>query len=193
MNANLLDKKKGIIQSALDLIQEHGFHGCPVSMVAKNAGVAAGTIYTYFENKDDLIIGIYEYVGEEIKKYVSERDDNSLSFKDRYYNYWKNLTDFYELKPSIHGFYDQFLNSPYNSEEMQNKPNSWHDFANAFFEEGIRRGEIKELNPIVLSILVNTNVNSIVRIKKNFKKKLARNNMELDEISHLIWAGIKAD
>tara|TARA_R110002049_G_scaffold221546_1_gene392965 strand:- start:77 stop:652 length:576 start_codon:yes stop_codon:yes gene_type:complete len=189
---SLLDKKKCIIQSALDLIQEHGFHGCPVSMVAKNAGVAAGTIYTYFENKDSLIIGIYEYVAEEIKKYVAERDDASLTFKDRFYNYWKNLTDFYELNPSAYGFYDQFLNSPFNSEEIQHKPNAWHDFAYAFFEEGIKLGEIKELNPIVLSILVNTNVNSIVRIKKNFKKKLARNNMELDEISHLIWDGIKA-
>ncbi|WP_339864154.1 TetR/AcrR family transcriptional regulator [uncultured Algoriphagus sp.] len=188
---SLLDKKKCIIQSALDLIQEHGFHGCPVSMVAKNAGVAAGTIYTYFENKDSLIIGIYEYVAEEIKKYVAERDDASLTFKDRFYNYWKNLTDFYELNPSAYGFYDQFLNSPFNSEEIQHKPNAWLDFAYAFFEEGIKLGEIKELNPIVLSILVNTNVNSIVRIKKNFKKKLARNNMELDEISHLIWDGIK--
>lgn len=180
------------MESALVLIQEHGFHGCPVSLVAKNAGVAAGTIYTYFENKDDLIIGIYEYVAEELKKYVEERDDNSLSFKERFYNYWKNLTDFYELKPSAHAFYDQFMNSPFNSEEMQHKPNAWHDFAHAFFKEGIKRREIKELNPIVLSILVNTNVNSIVRIKKNFKKKLARNNMELDEISHLIWDGIKA-
>lgn len=191
--SSLLDKKKCIIKSALDLIEEHGFHGCPVSMVAKNAGVAAGTIYTYFENKDDLITGIYEYVVEEIKIYVSERDDISLSFKNRFYNYWKNLTDFYELNPSIYGFYDQFLNSPFNSEEMQNKPNAWHNFANDFFEEGIKGGEIKALNPIVLSILVNTNVNSIVRIKKNFKQKLARNNMELDEISHLIWDGIKVD
>jgi len=190
---NLLDKKNCIINSALCLIQEHGFHGCPVSMVAKNAGVAAGTIYTYFENKDDLILGIYEYVLDEIKNYVSERDDTSLSFKARFYNYWKNLTDFYELNPSIHGFYDQFMNSPFNSEEIQNRPNAWHDYAYSFFNEGIKRGEIKELNPIVLSILVNTNVNSIVRIKKNFKNKLARNNMELDEISHLIWDGIKVD
>lgn len=164
-----------------------------MSLVAKNAGVAAGTIYTYFENKDDLIIGIYEHVGQEIKNYVSDRDDPSLTFTDRFYNYWRNLTDFYELKPSYHGFYDQFLNSPFNTEEIQHKPNAWHDFANAFFEEGINRGEIKQLNPIILSILVNTNVNSIVRIKKNFKKKLARNNMELDEISHLIWDGIKVE
>ncbi|WP_339878049.1 TetR/AcrR family transcriptional regulator [uncultured Algoriphagus sp.] len=187
-----LDKKKCIVISALDLIQEHGFHGCPVSQVAKNAGVAAGTIYTYFENKDDLILGVFEYVVEETKKYVSERDDTTLKFRERFFNYWKNLTDFYELNPSVHGFYDQFLNSPFNSEEIQHKPNAWHDFAYAFFEEGIKLGEIKELNPIVLSILVNTNVNSIVRIKTNFKKKLARNNMDLNEISNLIWDGIKA-
>tara|TARA_R110002020_G_C16078664_1_gene756874 strand:+ start:252 stop:830 length:579 start_codon:yes stop_codon:yes gene_type:complete len=187
-----LDKKKCIVISALDLIQEHGFHGCPVSQVAKNAGVAAGTIYTYFENKDDLILGVFEYVVEETKKYVSERDDTTLKFRERFFNYWKNLTDFYELNPSFHGFYDQFLNSPFNSEEIQHKPNAWRDFAYAFFEEGIKLGEIKELNPIVLSILVNTNVNSIVRIKTNFKKKLARNNMDLNEISNLIWDGIKA-
>ncbi|WP_057935807.1 TetR/AcrR family transcriptional regulator [Algoriphagus resistens] len=190
---NLLDKKKCIILSALDLIQEHGFHASPVSQVAKNAGVASGTIYTYFENKEALIIGIFEYVTEEIRKYVSKGDDTNLSFKDRFYNYWKNLTDFYELNPSIHRFYDQFLNSPFNSEEMQIKSNVWHDFSHGFFESGIKQGEIKALNPIVLSILVNTNVNSIVRIKRNFKNKLARNNMDLDEISHLIWDGIKVE
>jgi len=188
---NSLDKKKCIIESALDLIQEFGFHASPVSQVAKNAGVAAGTIYTYFENKDALILGVYEYVAEEIRKYVSERDDPSLEFKDRFFNYWKNLTDFYEQNPSIHGFYDQFLNSPYNSEEIQNKPNVWHEYAYSFFESGISQGEIKVLNPIVLSILVNSNVNSIVRIKQNFKKKLAKNKMVLDEISHVIWDGIK--
>ncbi len=190
---SLLEKRKCIIQSALDLIQENGFHASPVSQVAKNARVAVGTIYTYFDNKEALIIGIYEYVVEEIKIYVSERDDPSLLFKDRFYNYWKSLTDFYELNPSMHGFYDQFIKSPFNSDEIQSKPNVWHDFACEFFESGIKQGKIKALNPIVLSILVNSNVNSIVRIKHNFKKKLSQNKMELDEISHLIWDGIKVD
>jgi len=188
----LSDKKKCIIQSALELIQANGFHASPVSLVAKNAGVAAGTIYTYFENKDALIHGIYEYVVEEITKHVSERDDPLLDFKDRFYNYWKNLTEFYELNPSIHGFYDQFIKSPFNSDVIQSKPNVWHDFACKFFESGIKQGRIKALNPVVLSVLVNSNVNSIVRIKQNFRKKLSRDNTELDEIAHLIWDGIKA-
>ena len=188
---NLLDKKQSIIESALELIHTYGFHGCPVSQVAKNAGVAAGTIYTYFENKDDLIVGIYDFVAKKITLYVSERDDASLDFETRFFNYWKNFTEFYGLHPAIHGFYDQFLNSPFNSEEVQNKPNMWHEWAYKFFQSGMDEGAIRVTNPVVLSILVNTNINSTVKIKKNFKNKLARTNVNLEEISHLIWAGIK--
>ncbi|MEB2781771.1 TetR/AcrR family transcriptional regulator [Algoriphagus sp. C2-6-M1] len=188
---HLLDKKKCIINSALDLIQEHGFHGCPVSQVAKNAGVAAGTIYTYFENKDDLIVGIYEYVAERITSYISERDDVTLKFEERFFAYWKNLSEFYRENPAIHGFYDQFLNSPFNSEEIQNNPNVWHEWTYKFFQSGMEEGAIRMTHPVILSILVNTNITSVVRIKKNFKNKLARTNVNLEEISHLIWAGIR--
>ena len=188
---NLTDKKQCIIESALELIHVQGFHGAPVSLVAKNASVAAGTIYTYFENKDDLIVGIYDYVAEKITLYVSERDDASMDFENRFFNYWKNLSEFYEQHPAIHGFYDQFLNSPFNSEEIQNKSNIWHEWAYKFFQSGMDEGAIRMTNPVILSILVNTNINSTVKIKKNFKTKLARANVNLEEISHLIWTGIK--
>lgn len=187
-----LDKKTCIIESALDLIQEQGFHGSPMSQVAKNAGVAAGTIYTYFENKEDMILAIYGYVAEKMMVYISERDDVTLRFEERFFNYWKNFTEFYELNPAIHGFYDQFLNSPFNSEKIQNKPNVWHEWANSFFQSGIDQGAIKDVNPTVLSILVGTSINSIVRIKTNFKNKLAQSKVNLADISFLIWDGIKA-
>ena len=49
------DKRTDILQSALELIAERGFHGAPISEIAQKANVAAGTIYRYFENKDLLI------------------------------------------------------------------------------------------------------------------------------------------
>ena len=39
------EKRAAIIQATLELVSEHGFHGCPVALVAERAGVAAGTIY----------------------------------------------------------------------------------------------------------------------------------------------------
>lgn len=49
------EKRDEIIRAAIELIAEHGFHGAPMALVAKQAGVAAGTIYCYFANKDELI------------------------------------------------------------------------------------------------------------------------------------------
>jgi AcrR family transcriptional regulator len=190
---NLLTKKICILESALELINENGFHGSPISKVAKNAGVAAGSIYTYFESKEELILGIYDYVTESIKNYISERDDDTLDFKTRFFNYWKNYTDFYDQNPSKHGFYNQFLNSPFYSEKSQQKPNDWHEWSNSFFRSGIDQGVIKNINPTVLAILVNSNIRSIVSINNNFKQKLASNNVNLAEISQLIWKGIKND
>src|SRR5690606_31556619 len=58
---NVTDKKKAIFESTLELIKENGFHGTPMSLVAKNACVAAGTIYHYFKSKDELICELYAY------------------------------------------------------------------------------------------------------------------------------------
>src|SRR5690348_2500554 len=46
-----LDKRCAIIRATLELVAEHGFHGAPMALVAERSGVAAGTIYRYFESK----------------------------------------------------------------------------------------------------------------------------------------------
>lgn len=53
-------KYKKIIDAAVDVIAENGFHQAQVSKIAKHAGVADGTIYIYFKNKEDLLISLFE-------------------------------------------------------------------------------------------------------------------------------------
>ena len=66
------DKRDEIVRATLELIAEHGFHGAPMAMIAEKAGVAAGTIYLYFENKDVLITEVYRDLEERIYRYVQE-------------------------------------------------------------------------------------------------------------------------
>ncbi|MCZ8518606.1 MULTISPECIES: TetR/AcrR family transcriptional regulator [Paenibacillus] len=47
-----------ILEAALKVIAEHGFHGSQVSRIAKEAGVADGTIYLYFKNKEDILVSL---------------------------------------------------------------------------------------------------------------------------------------
>jgi TetR/AcrR family fatty acid metabolism transcriptional regulator len=53
------EKYQAIIDAAVRVIAKQGYHNAQVSKIAKEAGVADGTIYLYFENKDDILISLF--------------------------------------------------------------------------------------------------------------------------------------
>lgn len=55
-----------IIEAAVRVFAEKGFYNSKVADVAREAGVADGSIYLYFKNKDDLLISLFENKMEEI-------------------------------------------------------------------------------------------------------------------------------
>src|SRR3979409_2706260 len=54
------DKRDRILAAAERVFARRGFFAARVSEIAKDAGVADGTIYLYFKNKDDLLISLFE-------------------------------------------------------------------------------------------------------------------------------------
>ncbi|MDH4320113.1 MAG: TetR family transcriptional regulator [Desulfobulbaceae bacterium] len=61
------DKHQKIIQAAIKVFARKGFFSARISDIAKEAKVADGTIYLYFNNKYDILISIFE---EEIGKII---------------------------------------------------------------------------------------------------------------------------
>lgn len=53
-------KKEAILDAATVEIAAHGYHGTTVAMIARRAGVADGTIYLYFENKERILTSLFE-------------------------------------------------------------------------------------------------------------------------------------
>lgn len=53
-------KYKQIVDAAVIVIAENGYHQAQVSKIAKEAGVADGTIYLYFKNKEDILISVFQ-------------------------------------------------------------------------------------------------------------------------------------
>lgn len=53
------DKRARILRAAIDVFAAHGYFNAKVSQIADAAGVADGTIYLYFENKEDLLVTIF--------------------------------------------------------------------------------------------------------------------------------------
>ncbi len=54
------DKRERILRAAVEVFARQGFYKTRVSEVAKAAGVADGTIYLYFDSKDQLLLSLFE-------------------------------------------------------------------------------------------------------------------------------------
>lgn len=71
------DKYKSILEGALQVFAEHGYHRSQVSRIAREAGVADGTIYLYFKRKEDILISLFrEKLGELVEKFHASLNDN---------------------------------------------------------------------------------------------------------------------
>ena len=54
------DKRTAILNAAIKVFARNGFFNAQVADVAREAGIAAGTVYLYFKSKDELLISIFE-------------------------------------------------------------------------------------------------------------------------------------
>jgi AcrR family transcriptional regulator len=60
------NKRNAILDAATRLFAEHGLTAAPTSEISKQAGVAEGTLFTYFKTKDDLINSLYREIKLEL-------------------------------------------------------------------------------------------------------------------------------
>ncbi len=69
------ERQQEILDAAVRAFSRHGYHNCTVAQVAREAGVADGTIYLYFQGKEDLLVSAFRHVLEQ----VFERLDREIA------------------------------------------------------------------------------------------------------------------
>jgi TetR/AcrR family fatty acid metabolism transcriptional regulator len=55
-----------IIEAAVKVFARQGFYQSTVAQIAREAGVADGTIYLYFKNKDDILVNFFQYKTKQV-------------------------------------------------------------------------------------------------------------------------------
>lgn len=122
--------------------------------LAKEAGVAAGTIYRYFDDKDHLIEELRLHVAQRIADVVQEDIDESMPLKERYRKMWLNIwslvgSDIAMLKNRI-----QYDSTPigHHSATRKEERGMFKEVFN-LFEQGKEQGVFKPLDNELLSAL----------------------------------------
>lgn len=167
------DKRRQILDAALALICDHGFHGTGMAALAKRAGVPVGTMYRYFPGKEALIHDLYREIKQQMFADMLVGFDAEQPVRERFFTLWSNLFDYYEANPQSFIFMEQYASSPFLRELKNSMWEMTPKAFKAFFEEGYREQILKPLSPDILFALTNGPIVALIKARRDEEKPLA--------------------
>lgn len=191
MTETLTDKQQAILDATLDLIGERGFHGTPMSAIAKQAGVGAGTIYRYYESKEDLINALYVREKQALNAVLLDGYAPGMSARAAIRLIWRNGLRAREENPSRLRFLDQYYNSPFIGDETRRIREQLMGEYVEIVERGVRDGELRDLSvPVLLAMVFGP---AAYLVNACAVDGLALDESLLDGILDAVWGAIGND
>ncbi len=106
------DKREAILLATLRLVNNNGFHAAPMSKIARDAGVSAGTIYLYFQNKEDLVNTLYRELKAKFALKALQDFNPDIPVKKGFETIWRNVLAYKLSEPEEAAFLEQCDNTP---------------------------------------------------------------------------------
>jgi len=130
--------RETILEAALGLFAERGFHGTSMPALATRAGVASGTPYRHFESKEQLVNAVYGHCKGELMRALLFEFPFDASERDQFRVFFFRLVGFFRARPEVFDFLELHHHQPYlDSSNLELERQSLGPVL-AFFEHGRR-------------------------------------------------------
>ena len=187
-----MDKRKAILDATAKLINEHGLQNTPMSMIAKAAGVGAGTIYRHFANKEELVVAVYTSLLSDFDKVLSESMDVSSLYtgpvKVRFFLLWRKFFDYHQAHPEQANLLTYLGMSPYIKELIKDIPNQSTEAFYKILVDG--QAELLIKQDVDIETLIKYILGGMTNIARLNEGRLSDDMV--DHIIQMAWDGVKA-
>jgi AcrR family transcriptional regulator len=183
------NKIQAICQATLALVLKSGYAELNMAAVAKEAGIATGSIYTYFKNKEALINQLYLHLKEEklkmmFKKY-HEKDNFYESFQKLWMAYFKiSMTEYHKMM-----FIEQYAYSSIITAPTRKKADAFLLPIVSLLEKAQQEQLIKKVAPEIILSSITGAVLEIVRYYQSKGKKPSKSTIE--QCFEMAWTSIR--
>jgi AcrR family transcriptional regulator len=182
-----IDRKQEILAAALRLFAVHGFHGTPTSKIAKEAGVANGTLFHYFNTKEDLIVSLYISIKMRMAAYVDEKASDAATVKDKFRNQYTEVLKWSLQNMAEFQFLQQFSSSPYASLISPEEVKKQIDKTCGQIDEAIKAKVIKKHNPEFILALFTSHTFGLHQYLVKHKMATGEQDKLIKESFEMLW------
>jgi len=186
-------KRERLLKAAIKIFARDGFFKAKVEEIAKMAGVATGTTYLYFKNKDDLLISIFEEEMTPIIEKMKGELAKLASPKDKIVTFIKNHCKVVEKSPDLALLLEVELrqSNKFLHEYKGTTFKAYLDLLGNAFAEGQEAGIFREdIHPSIFKQLVFGAVDQISTNWTLSKTKKFRLSDVADQISFVVLSGV---
>jgi TetR/AcrR family fatty acid metabolism transcriptional regulator len=139
------DKYNRILEAAVKVFAEQGFFQSTVSQIAREAGVADGTIYLYFKNKDDILVQFFSYKTRQVFARFSEEVDGADNAVDKLRNLIRRHLEEFQNDRNMAIVYraETHQNSRLVEAQIKEMSEMYLDIVSEIVEQGQEEGVIR--------------------------------------------------
>jgi len=164
------DRRKVIVTAAMKAFDAHGYAATTMDMIAEEAGVSKGSLYNYFQNKDDLFRQVFTdaLAGEEeqVERLLSASTSASHKLGSLIDYIFGRLRRYVGVSGLMMEFWATAARperGPRLSERLIRVHRRWKARIESVLAEGIQKGEFRqEINPKIGASLIWSTVNGIL-------------------------------
>ena len=140
------DKYHRILDAAIKVFAEQGFHQATISQIARDAGVADGTIYLYFKNKDDILVQFFNYKTKQVFDSFREEVDKADNSLDKLGNLIRRHLEEFQNDRSMAVLYqaETHQNSRLVEEQIKEMSKLYLDIVSEIVEQGQEEGGMRK-------------------------------------------------
>ena len=148
------ERRDEILAAALTCFVARGYHGTAVPQVAKQAGIAAGTIYHYFPGKEALVNAVYRKWKQEIAQRVLTAFQPGAPVREQFRTMYRTMIEFALAHPDAFAFLELHHHASYLDAESQAMTNRLKDFGATMVQRAQAEGVVKAGSTNLLMELV---------------------------------------
>lgn len=162
-----METRKKIYETSIRMFKEKGYHNTTIRQITKEAGVALGSFFTYFDSKESILAVSTEDMEDGIKDYLDSIKDKSA--KEKIMSYLEYVLTWYEKKFGLEFFavtlsyYSQRTKKTSSDYDVHSDRWTYRDYLKDFIIEGQTNGEFRnDIDEYTLYKLMETSLHGIL-------------------------------